>query len=84
MIHVTRHACQRYVERVQPGLSEEAASAAIRAHEAAIAKAAAFGCPTVILPGKVRLVLEGRSVVTVLGRGQICRSLPLAQREARG
>lgn len=67
MIHVTRHAIQRYQERVAP-LDDGSVRARIHAHDRAIAAAADFGAAVVRLGDGTRLVLDGRSVVTVLGR----------------
>jgi hypothetical protein len=67
-IHITRHAACRFIERVAPLLTEEQARDEIRTHERAITVAADFHAPTDILGCGARLVLDGRSVVTVLGR----------------
>lgn len=69
MIHVTHHAAERYVEPVAPEMTREQATAAIREHAPAIVKASDFGCTVVRLGNGARLVLEGRNVITVHGRG---------------
>lgn len=69
-IHVTRHAAERYVERINPYLTLDEAAAAIRAHTDVCCKAASFGC-WVVLTREAKLLLDGRSVVTVLHRKQI-------------
>jgi hypothetical protein len=65
MVEITGHAIQRYRERVEP-LSDMDALAEIESHSAAIEKAAAFGCGTVILGNGARLKLKGDVVMTVL------------------
>lgn len=64
MIHVSRHACQRFTERVAP-CSVAEARAAILAHARALETAAGFGCEIVRCGGGERLVLQGDTVVTV-------------------
>lgn len=68
-VHVTHHAADRYVERVAPELTREQAADVIRGHGPAIVKASNFGCTVVRLGNGARLVLEGRNVITVHGRG---------------
>ena len=75
-VHVSRHACQRYIERVDSSLTLEQADAAIRAHARAIRIAASFGCGVVRTGCGAKLLLEGLSVVTVLSRQQIRLQLP--------
>jgi hypothetical protein len=70
---VTRHAIERWQERVHP-CSPDDAETEIRAHETAIRKAAEFGASTVKLPSKHRLILKGLRVVTVLPQGRFCLS----------
>lgn len=74
MIHVTDHAAQRYVERIDGSLSIEQAHAIIATHERIVTAAAAFGAPTVRLGNGARLVLVGTRVVTVLARHQLSPS----------
>lgn len=68
MIHVTSHACERFVERIDSRLTFDQARAAILRSAAAIECAARFGCGTVRLGNGARLVLVGATVVTVKGR----------------
>lgn len=63
-IHITDHAAQRYAERV--GGTTADARQAILASTKAIEAAADFGAPTLILGNGARLVLDGRTVITVL------------------
>ncbi len=67
-IFVSRHAAQRYVERIDSRVSIDEAAAEIRAHARVIQIAADFGCRVVRLANGAKLILEGRSVVTVIGR----------------
>ena len=63
--HVTAHACQRYVERVEP-VTLEVARQRIRAAAVAIEAACRMGCKCVVtLPCRARLVVENRTVITV-------------------
>ena len=83
MINVTRHACERYRERVQ-ACSLEDAREHILASSRAIEAAAAFGCEVVRLGGGERLVLHGRTVVTVYERHALprqCRRNSLGEGE---
>lgn len=66
---VTRHAAERWSERVHPCSIDEAIDE-IREHSKAIMKAAEFGCTSVKLPSNHRLVLKGKMVLTVLPRGR--------------
>jgi hypothetical protein len=66
---VTRHAAERYSERVH-ACSPAEATAAIHSHDKAILAAAGFGACTVKLASKHRLVLKGRRVITVLPMGR--------------
>jgi hypothetical protein len=69
-VTVSAHAAARWVERVEPHASVEHARATILASASVIAKAAAFGCETVLLGCGARLLLDGGNVVTVLAPGQ--------------
>ena len=69
MPHITKHAVQRYMERVGPADAIKA-RAAITEHFPCIDKAAAFGCPVVLLGNGARLILDGDIVVTVLAKVQ--------------
>lgn len=76
MIHVSRHACQRFIERVKP-CSYAEARAAILASARAIETAARFHCAIVKRGDGSRLVLEGDHVVTVYAAGDFphqCRN----------
>lgn len=72
MIHITAHAAERFIERIDGRLTFDQAREAIAAHAPAIEKAAAFGCKVVKLGCGGRLVLEGTKVVTVLAPKQRC------------
>lgn len=67
-IRVTRHAAERYLERVDPRLTLAEAVKALSGH--AIQRAADFGAPYVKLGTGQHVVLEGATVVTVLPRDQ--------------
>jgi hypothetical protein len=67
MIHVTHHACERFIERVA-GVTIEEARVAILSHTRAIEVAAAFGCQVVRLGSGQRLILNGSRVLTVYPR----------------
>ncbi len=69
-ISVTKHAVNRWMQRVDPRADYADAEATIRSHARAVCIAADFGCKVVKLATGDRLVLEGRSVVTVLARSQ--------------
>ena len=62
-MHITRHAIQRYRERVAD-LPEDAIRAALSSPT--ICKAADFGARAVKLSGGQRAVLDGQTVVTVV------------------
>jgi hypothetical protein len=64
VIHVTDHACQRFIERCRACTLEEAKSE-ILSHAKAIEAAAAFACEIVRLGDGARLVLDGTRVLTV-------------------
>lgn len=66
VVVVTRHAAQRYCERVDQRISLNEAYAAILTHSPAILAAGRFGCRVVRLGCGARLVLSGVTVVTVL------------------
>lgn len=65
MAIVTRHAMERYVERIRPGFTLSQAEAEIMVSSPTIAIAAAFGAREVRTGHGARLVLEGDHVVTV-------------------
>lgn len=68
MIHVTQHACERWIERVDPLASIETARLAILAHEPMLNAAVNFGCHQVNLGCGARLLLKGHTVTTVAPR----------------
>lgn len=80
MIHVTRHAAERYLERVDGRLTMAEAIEALSSP--AINRAAEFGAPFVTLGTGQRVVLDGRCVVTVLPAGTWAATLDPA-RDAR-
>lgn len=63
MIHLTRHAIARYIERVAPCSEDEARRAL---SSPIIVKAAQFGAHCVRLGTGQRIVIHDHSVVTVL------------------
>ncbi|AIT81617.1 hypothetical protein [Novosphingobium pentaromativorans] len=63
MIRITRHAVQRFQERVRP-VTEDEARAALST--AAVEKAAEIGAPFVKLGTGQRIVIDHGAVVTVL------------------
>jgi hypothetical protein len=63
-IVVTRHAAQRWRERVRP-CSNAQAKVDILAHATAIRAAASFGSSTVRLASRARIILDGLKVVTI-------------------
>jgi len=75
-ISVTRHAVNRWMERIDQRASYDQADRAIRSHARAVCAAADFGCSVVKLATGDRLILDGRSVVTVLSREQGVFSAP--------
>lgn len=70
MIHVTNHAVLRWQERIAR-ISAEDVRATIEASSPAIEAAASFGAACIRLGCGAKLVLDGRTVVTVLPRGWI-------------
>jgi hypothetical protein len=77
MIHVSIHACERFIERGHPSCSLEEARAEILSHSKAIECAARFACEVVRLGDGSRLILKGERVVTVYEAGAFprqCRS----------
>lgn len=70
-VTVTRHAAERFIERVH-ACSLAEATAAIHSHDKAILAAAEFGARTVKLASKHRLILKGKRVLTVLPVGRFC------------
>lgn len=75
-VHVTHHAAERFVERVQPCTIDEAKAIILRSSKA-IHAAASIGCEVVKLACGARLVLDGLRVLTVYPRGDMphqCRA----------
>jgi hypothetical protein len=72
MIHVTPHACERFIERVAACTLDQAREH-ILSHAKAIECAADFGCEIVRCGGGERLVLSGTRVLTIYGRGELPR-----------
>jgi hypothetical protein len=68
---VTHHACQRYVERVDPRVTLGEAADIIAGAERAIEAATRFGAHVVRMGTGAKLVLHDGKVVTVLARRQI-------------
>lgn len=62
--HITRHAIDRYCERVE-AVTRDVAKRRILAASNAIENAIRFGCGIVVLPCRARLIIEDRSIVTV-------------------
>lgn len=68
-IFITRHAIERWIERVDNKATPAKAKAAILSHAAAIHHAARFGAQCVKLGDGTRLRVDGTTVVTVIGNG---------------
>lgn len=88
MIHVTTHAIERWIERIDQRATWEQAKAALHAMEPSVRAAATIGCNTVKLGCGGRLVLDGAKIVTVLSRDQVhfqhCHLPPLDGRRMGG
>jgi hypothetical protein len=69
-MRVSRHAVERYQERIEAVTKAEARSR-IRSAAVAVHQAAAFGATVVRMGDGTKLILEGTCVVTVLPRGWI-------------
>lgn len=80
-LRVTRHAAQRYVERVNPRLTLAEAIDVLQAP--LIQRAAAFGAAYVRLGTGQRVALQGSVVVTVLPKDQRVKCLGI-RREPPG
>jgi hypothetical protein len=82
-VHVTDHAIDRYIERVE-NISRGEALARIMSSEPAIALAAKIGCSSIKLGGGIRLALDGPCVVSVYGaKGGFPRSARKGGRNGR-
>jgi hypothetical protein len=79
-VHVTRHAAERYLERVNPRLTMAEAIEALSSP--AIRRAAEFGAAYVRLGTGQRIALDGFVVVTVLPRDQRVRCLGVRRQRA--
>lgn len=66
-VHVSAHAISRYRLRVDPGADYQTARKALTSP--AILTAIRFGASIVKLPGKQRVIVKNRSIVTVLPAG---------------
>jgi hypothetical protein len=71
--HVTHHAVECFIERINPTLTFEQARARIIASSKAIEVAAAFGCNVVRTGDGAKLVLVGERVVNVVHRCVLVR-----------
>jgi hypothetical protein len=72
MIRVTRHACQRYQQRVEP-VTQRVAKARILSHAKALEAAVLMGAKLVKLGDGSRLVLSGCTVTTVFAKDMVAR-----------
>ena len=72
-VHVTRHAAERFIERVDAQLTLSEAIAALSSP--VIQRAAAFGAAYVKLGTGQRVALDGHVVVTVLPKEQRVKCL---------
>jgi hypothetical protein len=72
-LHVTRHAAERYLERVNPRLTMEEAVEAVSSPT--IRRAAEFGAAYVRLGTGQRIALDGFVVVTVLPKDESLQCL---------
>lgn len=63
-VHITRHAIDRYIERIDPTATRDQARAQIASHDAVLRQAVDFGASGVRCP-RYRLILADRCVVTV-------------------
>ena len=64
-MNITRHAAERWIERVNPNLDLEGAEKAIRKHDKIIALAISMGASAIKLGCGARLILAGSTIVTV-------------------
>jgi hypothetical protein len=85
-LHITHHAIQRYIARVDPSASPDTARAAL--DTPATRAAAQFGATFVRLATGHRIVVQDFTVVTVMPadnyRKQVCRhGLPRYNRQCR-
>ena len=73
MIRVSRHACQRYQQRIEP-VTQRVARERILSHSRALEAAAAMGAKLVKLGDGSRLVLCGCTVTTVFSKDMLARN----------
>jgi hypothetical protein len=67
VIRVSRHACQRYQQRVEP-VTQKVARERILSHSRILEVANAMGARIVRCGDGSRLVLDNSTVITVLGK----------------
>jgi hypothetical protein len=72
-VHVTKHALQRYIERVE-AVSLKTARARIEACERTILAAVAIGCKRVVMPCRATLILGGGATVVTVNPVEAKRS----------
>jgi hypothetical protein len=73
VIHVTRHACQRYQQRIEP-VTQRVARDRILSHSRALEAAVAMGAKIVKLGDGSRLLLTGCTVTTVFAKDMSARN----------
>jgi hypothetical protein len=81
--HVTRHAVDRYIQRVAPVTPTEARQR-LEATERAVLAAASIGCTSVRLGCGARLALAGAKITTVYGADMPRNHGPRCTRLHRG
>lgn len=67
---ISRHAAERWIERIDPTATIAKAEAAMMKHEAILTLAMMFGASAVKLGCGAKLILSGNCVVTVIGKGR--------------
>lgn len=67
-VHITRHALDRWIERVEPTADDAKARASIMSYGKVLELAISLKACGVKLGNGAKLVLEGNSIVTVLPR----------------
>jgi len=65
---ISRHAVERWIERVDPTADIDAAIAAIEQHKSAVEAGIRFKARRIKLGCGARLVLSGETIVTVIGK----------------
>lgn len=66
---ISRHALDRWIERVEPTADDEKATASIMAHGKVLELAVSLKAHAVKLGCGAKLVLKGDTIVTVLPKG---------------